>query len=160
MLKYAYTSMPWASHLAKRVLSDMTATRDGKVLFTSSIASEAPGPYQALYNASKSFVQSFAEALGDELRDSGVTVTALMPGPTDTQFFERAGLEDTKLGTGKKDDPALVARQGFKALMEGKAKVNAGSFASKAQSKAMKVLPDKATATMHLQKSQPGSADK
>ena len=147
-------------HLAKRVLSDMTATRDGKVLFTSSIASEAPGPYQALYNASKSFVQSFAEALGDELRDSGVTVTALMPGPTDTQFFERAGLEDTKLGTGKKDDPALVARQGFKALMEGKAKVNAGSFASKAQSKAMKVLPDKATATMHLQKSQPGSADK
>ncbi len=147
-------------HLAKRVLSDMTATRDGKVLFTSSIASEAPGPYQALYNASKSFVQSFAEALADELHDSGVTVTALMPGPTDTQFFERAGLEDTKLGTGKKDDPALVARQGFDALMEGKTKVNAGSFTSKAQGKAMKVLPNKAKAALHRQKTEPGSADK
>jgi short-subunit dehydrogenase len=68
----------------------MAARRDGKVLFTSSIASESPGPYQALYNASKLFVQSFAEALADELRDSGVTVTALMPGPTNTEFFERA----------------------------------------------------------------------
>ncbi|HEY3843948.1 MAG TPA: SDR family NAD(P)-dependent oxidoreductase [Acidimicrobiales bacterium] len=145
-------------HLAKRVLPDMTARGEGKVLFTSSIASESPGPYQALYNASKSFVQSFAEALADELGDSGVTVTALMPGPTDTEFFERAGLQDTKLGAGRKDDPALVARQGFEALMDGKPKVQGGSFSSKVQGKAMKVLPDKAKAAFHRHETEPGSA--
>jgi short-subunit dehydrogenase len=127
------------------------------VLFTSSVASESPGPYQALYNASKSFVQSFAEALADELRDSGVTVTALMPGPTDTEFFERAGLTDTKLGSGDKDDPALVAKQGFEALMEGKTKVNAGSLKSKVQGKAMKVMPDKAKTVFHREETKPGS---
>lgn len=147
-------------HLAKRVLPDMTARGDGKVLITSSIASESPGPYQALYNASKSFVQSFAEALADELQDSGVTVTSLMPGPTETEFFERAGLEDTKLGSGEKDDPAQVARQGFEALMEGKTKVNAGSFKSKAQGKAMKALPDKAKSAFHRKETEPGSADR
>jgi short-subunit dehydrogenase len=146
-------------HLAKRVVSDMASRGDGKVLFTSSLASESPGPYQALYNASKSFVQSFAEGLADELRDTDVTVTALMPGPTDTEFFERAGLEDTKLGSGDKDDPALVAKQGFEALMEGKTKVNAGSLKSKAQAKAMKVLPDKAKAVFHRQETEPGSAE-
>ena len=147
-------------HLAKRVVSDMVKRGDGKVLFTSSIASESPGPYQALYNASKSFIQSFAEALADELGDSGVTVTALMPGPTATEFFERAGLEDTKLGAGDKDDPALVAKQGFEALMDGKTKVNAGSWKSKAQGKAMKVLPDKAKAAFHRHETEPGSAER
>jgi short-subunit dehydrogenase len=105
------------------------------------------------------FVQSFAEALADELRDSGVTVTALMPGPTNTEFFERSGLEDAKLGAGKKDDPALVARQGFEALMDGKTKVQAGGLASKAQGKAMKVLPDKAKAVFHRHETEPGSAE-
>lgn len=145
-------------HLAKRVLPEMATRGEGKVLFTSSVASESPGPYQALYNASKSFVQSFAEAVGDELRDSGVTVTALMPGPTDTEFFERAGLEDTELGSGEKDDPALVARQGFDALMAGKTKVNAGGLKSKVQGKAMKVLPDKAKSAFHRKETEPGSA--
>jgi len=144
-------------HLAKRVVSAMAARGDGKVLFTSSIASESPGPYQALYNASKSFVQSFAEALGDELRGTGVTVTSLMPGPTDTEFFERAGIEDTRLGSGPKDDPALVAKQGFEALMAGDRKVNAGGFTSKAQGKAMKVLPDKVKAILHREQTKPGS---
>jgi short-subunit dehydrogenase len=146
-------------HLAKRVLPDMAARRDGKVLFTSSIASESPGPCQALYNASKSFVQSFAEALADELRESGVTVTALMPGPTDTEFFRRAGLEDTKLGSGKKDDPALVASQGFEALMAGKTRVQAGGLASRAQAEAMKVLPDMTKAAIHRHETGPGSAE-
>jgi uncharacterized protein len=147
-------------HLAKRVLPEMVDRGEGKVLFTSSIASESPGPYQALYNASKSFVQSFAQALGEELHDSGVTVTALMPGPTDTEFFERAGLEDTKLGAGEKDDPALVAEQGFDALMAGKTKVSAGSLKSKAQGKAMKVLPDRAKSAFHRKQTEPGSADR
>lgn len=146
-------------HLAQRVVPQMAARGDGKILITSSIASESPGPYQALYNASKSFVQSFAEALADELADEGVTVTSLMPGPTETEFFERAGLENTALGAGKKDDPALVARQGFDALMDGKTKVNAGGLKSKVQGKAMKVLPDKAKAAFHRQETEPGSAD-
>lgn len=88
-----------------------------------------PGSFQAGYNASKSFVQSFAEAVADELRDSGVTITSLMPGPTETEFLDRAGLEDTKIGTSdKKDDPAQVAAQGFEALMEGKLKVVGGGL--------------------------------
>src|SRR3954447_18733336 len=74
-------------HLAKHVVQDMVARDEGRILFTSSIASTMPGTYQAVYNASKSFVQSFALALRDELRDTGVTVTSLMPGPTDTEFF-------------------------------------------------------------------------
>ena len=106
-------------HLAKRVLPDLVARGAGRVLFTSSIASMMPGTYQAVYNASKSFVQSFAEALRNELKDTGVTVTSLMPGPTDTNFFHRAEMDDTRVGASSKDDPALVAKQGFEALMKG-----------------------------------------
>jgi short-subunit dehydrogenase len=146
-------------HLAKRVLPGMAARGEGKVLFTSSIASMSPGPYHALYNASKSFVQSFAEAVGNELRDTGVTVTALMPGPTDTEFFDRAELTDTKLGASdSKDDPADVARTGFEAMMAGKTKVVAGGLATKAQGIAMRALPDKAKAAMHRKQTEPGSA--
>jgi short-subunit dehydrogenase len=86
-----------------------------------------------------------------------VSVTALQPGPTDTEFFERAGLEDTKLGSGKKDDPAKVARQGFDALMAGEAKVIAGGLKSKVQGEAMKVMPDKVKAAMHREQTRPGS---
>jgi len=146
-------------HLAKLALEEMAARGEGKVLFTSSIASMSPGPYQALYNASKSFVQSFAEAVRDELRDSGVTVTALMPGPTATEFFERAGLEDTKLGSGEKADPAEVAKDGFEALMSGDAKVISGSLRTKAEAVAMRVLPDQAKAAMHRKRTEPGSAE-
>ena len=146
-------------HLAKRVLPDMVARGEGRVLFTSSVASMMPGTYQAVYNASKSFVQSFAEALRAELKDTGVTVTALMPGPTDTQFFERAEMLDTRVGTGPKDDPAQVAEQGFKALMKGEEKVVAGSLKTKVQGAASKVMPDKAKAEMHRKMAEPGSAD-
>jgi uncharacterized protein len=146
-------------HLAKRVLPDMVARRSGKVLFTSSVASTMPGTYQAVYNASKSFVQSFAEAIRNELKDTGVTVTALMPGPTDTEFFDRADMQDTKVGAGEKDDPAQVARQGFDALMEGKDHVVAGSFKNKVQAVAAKVIPDTAKAQMHRRMAEPGSAD-
>jgi uncharacterized protein len=145
-------------HLAKRVLPDMVARGDGRVLFTSSIASTMPGTYQAVYNASKSFVQSFAEALRAELNDTGVTVTSLMPGPTDTNFFHRAEMDDTKVGASKKDDPAQVAKQGFEALMKGKEKIVAGSAKTKAQGAAAKVMPDKAKAEMHRKMAEPGSA--
>jgi short-subunit dehydrogenase len=129
-------------HLAKLVLRDMANRDTGKVLFTSSIASQMPGSYQPVYNASKSFVQSFAEALRDELRDTSITVTALMPGPTDTNFFGRAKMVDSLMGKGPKDDPAKVARQGFEALMRGDQKVVAGSFLVKAMGMANRVLPD------------------
>jgi short-subunit dehydrogenase len=147
-------------HLAKHVIGDMVARDEGRVLFTSSIASTMPGPYQAVYNASKSFVQSFALALRNELKDTNVTVTSLMPGPTDTEFFERAGMEDTAVGAGEKDDPADVARDGFEALMAGKERVVSHSAKTKAQGRGSRFLPDAAKAEMHRKMAEPGSAKK
>jgi short-subunit dehydrogenase len=145
-------------HLAKYVVRDMVERGEGRILFTSSIASTMPGPFQAVYNASKSFVQSFALALRNELKDSGVTVTSLMPGPTDTEFFERADLLDTKLGTGKMDDPADVARDGFKALMDGEERVISHSLATKAQGAGSRLMPDSLKAEAHRKMAEPGSA--
>jgi uncharacterized protein len=145
-------------HLAKLALPGMVARKSGRVLFTSSIASMMPGTYQAVYNASKSFVQSFAEALRAELKDTGVTVTALMPGPTDTNFFHRADMDDTRVGAGTKDDPAQVAEQGIEALLKGDEKVSAGSLKTRAQAMASKVMPDSAKAEMHRRMAEPGSA--
>jgi short-subunit dehydrogenase len=148
-----------AVHLAHLVASQMAERGGGGILFTSSVAATTPGPYMSTYNASKAFLLSFAEALRVELKDSGVTVTALMPGPTDTEFFERAGMEDTKLGQTKKDDPAEVARDGFDALMAGKDHVVAGSPKNRLQTAAAKVLPDKVAAAAHAPMSKPGSGD-
>jgi short-subunit dehydrogenase len=142
-------------HLAKLVLREMAARGDGKVLITSSIASTMPGSFQAVYNASKSFLQSFAEAVAEELKDTGVTITSLMPGPTDTNFFHRAEMDDTPVGEGKKDDPAQVAAQGFAALMDGKNKIVAGSLMTKAQKAVGDVLPDKVKAMAHRQMAEP-----
>jgi short-subunit dehydrogenase len=145
-------------HLCKLVLADMVERDEGRILFTSSIASTMPGAFQAVYNASKSFVQSFALAIRNELKDTEVTITALMPGPTDTEFFERAEMEDTKVGSEEKDDPAEVARQGYEALMAGKEKVVGGSFKNKVQTVAGKAIPDSKKAEMHRQMAEPGSA--
>jgi uncharacterized protein len=147
-------------HLAKRVVKDMVDRRQGKVLFLSSIASQAPQPFQAVYAASKSFVHSFSEAIRNELKDTGVTVTALMPGATDTNFFHRAGLDDTKVGTDKKDDPAEVARKGFEALMAGKDAVLAESLKTKVEGMISNVLPDTVSSEMNRKLNEPGSADK
>ncbi|UDY24896.1 SDR family NAD(P)-dependent oxidoreductase [Nocardioides sp. Kera G14] len=129
-------------HLAKLVLHDMVAAGEGRILVTSSIAAVAPGPYYATYAASKAFVHSFAEGIREELKDTGVTVTSLMPGPTDTEFFIRAHMEDTPVGQGTKDDPADVAKDGFKALMAGKASVVAGSLKNRFQAEAGTHMPD------------------
>jgi short-subunit dehydrogenase len=145
-------------HLAKHVATDMAARGSGRILFTSSIASTMPGTYQAVYNASKSFVQSFALALREELSDTGVTVTSLMPGPTDTEFFERADMLDTKVGAGDKDDPADVAREGFEALMNGDERVVSASLKTKLQGRASRILPDSVKAKMHGGMAEPGSA--
>ena len=147
-------------HLAKRVARDLAARGSGRILFTSSIAALMPGSFEAVYAASQAFIQSFAEALRNELKDSGVTVTALQPGPTDTNFFHRAGMDDTRAGAGKKDDPAEVAKQGFEALMAGKDHIIAGSLKTKVQGAMANVMPATANAEMHRKLAEPGSADK
>jgi short-subunit dehydrogenase len=136
-------------HLAKLVLKDMVRRGQGRVLFTSSIAATMPGTFNAVYNASKAFVQSFAQAVRNEIKDTGVTITALMPGATETNFFHRAGMDDTKVAQSEKDDPADVAKAGFEALMEGDDHVVAGSFKNKVQATMAHVLPDTVTAEMH-----------
>ncbi len=146
-------------HLAKLIVKDMVARRRGRVLFTSSIASTMPGTFNAVYNASKAFVQSFSQAIRNELKDTGVTVTALMPGATETKFFVRAGMEDTKVGSAEKDDPADGAREGFEALMEGKDHVIAGSFKNKVQATVAHVLPDTVNAELHRRQAAPGSGN-
>lgn len=145
-------------HLAKRVVGDMVERNEGKVLFTSSIAATSPAPYLAVYAATKAFVQSFAEGIRHELRDTNVVVTSLMPGATETNFFRRAGMEDTRVGTSKKDDPADVARDGFEALMAGKDKVVAGSLMNKVRTVASSVLPETVTAAQQAAYNKPGSA--
>lgn len=146
-------------HLAKRVLQDMIERGSGRVLFTASIAALQPGPFEAVYAASKAFVKSFAEAIRNELKDTDITVTALMPGPTETNFFHRAEMDDTKVGADKKDDPAQVAKQGFEALMAGKDSIIAGSLKTKVLGTVSKVLPDVVNAETHRKLSEPGSAN-
>ena len=147
-------------HLAYRLLPAMVARGSGHVLFTSSIAAQMPGSFQAVYNASKAFDQSFAEAVRDEIKDSGVTVTALQPGATDTNFFHRAGMEDTKVGADKKDSPAAVAEDGFDAMMKGKDHVVGGSAKNLLQSLLSQITPDPLKAKMHRSMAEPGSASK
>lgn len=142
-------------HLAKLVLRNMTRRGSGKVLFTSSLASMAPGPFEAVYHASKSFVQSFAGALQDELRDTGVTITSLLPGTIDTNFFDRAGMDETRAGKKPKDDPAEVARQGFEAMMRGDRRVVGGSLTTKAVGVALRFLPDSLKAAASRVNSRP-----
>ncbi|MBD2258317.1 SDR family NAD(P)-dependent oxidoreductase [Pseudanabaena sp. FACHB-2040] len=144
-------------HLAKRVVKDMVNRGEGRILFTSSIASIMPGPFEAVYAASKAFTHSFAEALRNELKDTGVTVTSLMPGPTDTNFFDRADMNDTLADSVIQDDPTEVAKQGFEALMSGKDSIIAGSFMTKLQGNVAKVLPDTVKTALHRQIAEPRS---
>lgn len=138
----------------------MVARNKGRVLFTASIASIMPSPFIAVYGATKAFVLSFSSSLRNELKDTGVTITALMPGPTDTPFFERAGMEDTYAGTEGKhqNDPADVARQGFEALMKGEERVVAASFMTKAQAATARFMPESLKAEQHRKITEPGTA--
>ncbi|PRX43875.1 short-subunit dehydrogenase [Prauserella shujinwangii] len=147
-----------ALHLARRILPGMVRQHAGRVLFTSSVAGLMPGPYQSVYAATKAFLTSFSEALRDELRGTGVTVTALLPGPTDTEFFERAGMQDTKIGAGEKDPASLVARQGYEATIEGREQVVAGARRNRVQAAVARVAPDSIMAAVHRRMSRPGSA--
>jgi uncharacterized protein len=135
--------------VAKDLLPDMVRRGEGRVLITSSIAATMPGPWYATYAASKSFLHSFAEALRFELKDTGVTVTSLLPGPTDTMFFDRSGMQDTEVYDAKKDDPADVARDGIEAMLKGEDAVVGGSLRNTLQAVASNLLPEQVKARLH-----------
>jgi short-subunit dehydrogenase len=145
--------------LAKFVLKDMVAQGHGRILFTSSIAAEMPGPYYAVYAATKAFIQSFAEAIRFEVKDKGITITALQPGATNTNFFARANMLNTKVAESEKDEASDVAQQGFDALMAGKDHVVAGSVMNKVQVGMAKVMTEGQAAKMHASYSKPDSGE-
>jgi short-subunit dehydrogenase len=156
-MKLIHLNVMSTVHLTKRVLTDMLEVGHGRILFTSSVSAFMPGPYETVYSASKAFVQSFAEGIRAEVQDKGITITALQPGPTDTNFFHRAGMDQTKVGAQKKDDPADVAKVGFEALMSGKDSVISGIM-NKIQANIAKVIPQVAAAKMHENLSKPNSS--
>jgi short-subunit dehydrogenase len=137
-------------HLAGLLLPAMVARGSGRVLVTASIAATTPGPGNAVYNAAKAFDLAFSLALREELRGTGVTVTALMPGPADTPIWRRARLATSLVGRAPKDDPARVAAMGVAATLDGRERVIAASAASKAVGRLGRILPDAAKARAHL----------
>ncbi len=153
------TNVTGTLHLLHRIAGGMRARRRGRLLVTGSIAGLMPGSFNAVYNASKAFVDNFSYALRDELRDSGVSVTCLMPGATDTAFFARAGMTDTRLGQAPKEDPAKVARTGWEAMMRGDAEVVSG-WSNKVQAALARVTPGAMLARAHGRAARPGSGAK
>ncbi|RZM20335.1 MAG: SDR family NAD(P)-dependent oxidoreductase, partial [Sphingomonas sp.] len=154
------TNVVGTSYLLQKVLRDMVARNDGKVLVTGSIAGYIPGAFQAVYNGTKSYVDSFVAAIQNEIKDAdGVTLTNLMPGPVETEFFDRAHMLDTSVGADpKKSDPADVAKDGWDALMDGKAAVVSG-WKNKIQSAVANITPNAVLAEQHRKMAEPGTAD-
>jgi short-subunit dehydrogenase len=151
------TNVTGTVYLIHKIGRDMRARHSGRILITGSIAGFMPGSYQAVYNGSKAFLDSFSYAIREELKDSGVTVSCLMPGPTETQFFRRAGMLDTKVGASKKDDPADVAADGFKAMMSGEGGVVSG-WQNKLEAAAAHVMPAERLAKKHTAVAAPGTS--
>jgi len=150
------TNVTGTLYLVYRIATEMAKRGEGKILFTGSIAGFMPGTFNAVYNASKAFIDSFAIALRHELQETGVSVTVLMPGATDTGFFERADMLDTKVGQAEKDDPADVARTGFQAMIDGDAQVVSG-WKNKLQAAAAHVTPAGILAERHRKMAEPGT---
>jgi short-subunit dehydrogenase len=153
------TNVLGTTYLIHKIGNDMVSRKAGRILITGSIAGFTPGAFQALYNASKSFLNSFSFALREELKDTGVTVTCLMPGATETDFFRRAGLLDTKIGASKKDDAAEVAKSGFEAMMKGEGDIVTG-WHNKLQTTVANVLPAGTLAHQHRKMAEPGTAER
>lgn len=151
------TNITGTLHLVQKVGRDMRARGSGHILITGSIAGFTPGAYQAVYNGTKSFINSFSFALRAELEDSGVTVTCLMPGATETEFFATAGMLDTKIGASQKDSPEKVARDGFQAMLRGDGDIVSG-WHNKLQTALANVTPSAILAEAHKKKAAPGSA--
>jgi len=153
------TNVTGTLHLLHKVGNDMRRRGTGRILITGSIAGFIPGSFQAVYNGTKAFLDSFAAAIRNELKDSGVTVTCLMPGATATEFFARADMTDTKVGQAKKDDAADVAKAGFDAMMSGDAEIVTG-WKNKLQVAAAHVMPSTVLAEQHRKTAQPGGGRK
>jgi len=152
------TNITGTIYLIQQVARGMVARGQGRILITGSIAGFQPGSFHAVYNGSKAFIDSFGEALRNELKDTGVTVSILMPGATDTEFFARAGLQGTYMGDDMpKDDPDKVAKAGFDAMMKGEADV-VYSIKNKLQVAVSKVMPAQAVAAAHRKIAEPGSS--
>ena len=145
--------------LIQPIVRRMVERGEGRVLITGSIAGHLAGTFQAVYNGSKAFIDSFAAALNEEIKDSGVTVTCLKPGATETEFFHRAELDDTKVGQAKKDDPADVAKAGWEAMKAGEPAVIHG-LKNKMQVAAAGLMTDATTAKLHRAEAEPGSGTK
>ena len=151
------TNVTGTVYLIQKVAAAMKQRGEGRILITGSIAGFMPGTYQAVYNGTKAFLDSFSFALRAELKDTGVTVTCLMPGATETEFFERADMLDTKVGTDEKDDPADVARVGYDAMMRGDGDIVAG-WKNKLQTAVASVTPSGMLAEQHRKMAEPGTA--
>ena len=152
------TNITGTIYLIWKIGRGMRERGNGRILITGSIAGFLPGAFQAVYNGTKAFLDSFAFAIRNELKDSGVTVTCLMPGATETDFFGRADMMDTAIGQLKKDDAAAVARIGYDAMMRGDGDVVSG-WQNKLQSAIANLIPSGALAAMHRRKAEPGSAE-
>jgi short-subunit dehydrogenase len=156
--KVVDTNITGTLYLIQKVGQEMKARGQGKILITGSIAGLMPGTFQAVYNGTKAFLDSFSYALRHELKDSGVGVTCLMPGATETEFFERADMMDTKVGTQKKADAAKVAKDGWDALMKGEGSVVSG-WDNKLRAAIAHIAPDGMLAEQHRGMAQPGNAE-
>ena len=153
------TNVTGTIYLIHKIGRAMRAQGAGRILITGSIAGFMPGSYQAVYNGTKAFLDSFSYALREELKETNVTVTCLMPGATETEFFRRADMMDTKVGTDKKDDPSDVAKNGFEAMMKGEGGVVSGLH-NKLQAAAAHVMPARTLAKQHSKRAAPGTAKK
>jgi short-subunit dehydrogenase len=153
------TNVTGTIYLVHKVGNDMRRRNAGKILITGSIAGFTPGSFQAVYNGTKAFLNSFSFALREELKDTKISVTCLMPGATETEFFRRAEMMDTKIGTSEKDDAAEVANNGFDAMIKGEGDVVSG-LKNKVQSAVANVTPAGVLATQHRKMAEPGSAKK
>jgi short-subunit dehydrogenase len=153
------TNVTGTLYLIHEVARAMRQRREGRILIVGSIAGFMPGTYQAVYNGTKALLDSFSFAIRAELADSGVSVTCLMPGATETDFFERADMLDTKVGTQKKQPPNEVARIGFDAMMRGDGDVVAG-WQNKLQAAIAHVTPSGVLAKLHERMAKPGTASK
>jgi short-subunit dehydrogenase len=151
------TNVTGTVYLIHKVGNDMRARNAGKILITGSIAGFIPGSFQAVYNGTKAFLDSFSFALREELRGTKITVTCLMPGATETEFFERADMMDTAVGIAEKDDAAEVAKAGFDAMMRGEGDIVTG-LKNKIESSVANILPAGLLAKRHRKQAEPGSA--
>ena len=150
------TNVTGTLDLIQRVARDMRGRNQGRILITGSIAGFIPGTYAAVYNGTKAFIDSFSFALRAELKGTKVTVTCLMPGATETEFFERAGMTDTAVGQAKKDEPADVAKAGFEAMMRGDGDIVSG-WKNKLQTAVASITPSGLLAERHRAMAEPGS---